>query len=365
MLLAIDGPVLLAVIPATGTVIEENTILKVAPRELLLRFDSAIDPNSLFTGGAAAIKFTRAVNDIRGDADDLTVTPGFIGIGNNSIDVIVRFTENLPDDLYQMTIVGAGPNPLKDISDKPFNNGQNLVRNFSLDLGAQVEAVVPQPITRDAQGKLQQAVNQIDVYFNVNDPLDVASAQNPLFYQLIRTAGTATPQDDLVFNPISVTYSQGTGKAVLTFNTSDLITVGTYRLRIGTSEPLALAPVTPSISGAPGSSFDTAATVGAGGNPFPAGLGTQTIQLSDSINSVSTPAGLIWPGSPLEPGERDPNIESHVSGGSNNGSIPVRDYNFQSNYGTVLNQPVFNLITETQKQRVREIFSYYSHFLGI
>ena len=43
--------------------------------------------------------------------------------------------------------------------------------SFQLDLGPQVVAVVPQPISRNAQGALTQARNQIQVYFNNDDLL--------------------------------------------------------------------------------------------------------------------------------------------------------------------------------------------------
>ncbi|MEX0679627.1 MAG: dockerin type I domain-containing protein [Pirellulales bacterium] len=370
VLLAIDGPVLLAVIPSTGIVVEQGTVLGEAPRQLLFRFDSAIDASSLVTNNVpTAIQFKRGGNHVLGDGNDVTVTPGFIGLGENSIDVIVRFDQNLPDDLYQMTVVGAGSNPLRDTAGLPFNAGENLDRTFSLDLGAQVVAVVPQPITRDTTThKLNQpATNKIEVYFNVNDPLDQNSAQNVSFYQLIRTGGTATTQDDNLpnhqpINPILVEYSQSTGKAILTFANGVLEMPGTYRLRIGTSEPLALPPTVLS-PGAAGTDFAHAASLGPGGNPFPADLGTQTIEVHDVIMSVSTE--VLFPGSPLEPGERDTDIEAHVFGGSNNGNIPVFSYNFKAEYGTVLGQPVFNLITPTQKERIREVLSYFSQYVGV
>lgn len=362
VLLAVDGPVLLAVIPSTGIVIEQGTQLTVAPRELLMRFDESIDPNSLFTGGVASIQFTRGGDHQLDNGNDVVVTPGYIGIGSNPFDVVVRFDENLPDDLYRMTVVGAGSNALKDTGGTAFNGGENLQREFTLELGAQVEAVVPQPITRGQDGKLTQAVNRIDVYFNVNDPLNQQSAQKPEFYQLFRTLGTASSQDDQVFNPTSVSYSASSGKAVLMFATNVLTTAGTYRLRIGTNEPRALAPMTLN-PGFAGTSFDTAAQLGTGGNPFQQTIGTQTVELTDIINNVPTP--VLFPGSPLEPGERDPVIEEHVMAGSNNGAIPVFYYNFQSEYGNVLGQPVFNLITEPQKQRVREVMSFYSYYLGV
>ncbi|REK17934.1 MAG: hypothetical protein DWQ37_05280 [Planctomycetota bacterium] len=379
ILLAIDGPRLLAAIPSTGTVIEQGTTLKVAPREILLRFDNEIDAASISN---STIQFRRSVDDIFGNGNDLVVTPGFVGIGERPNEVIVRFAENLPDDMYQMTLVGAGQNPLRDTDGLAFNAGTNLTRNFSLDLAPQVLAVVPQPIKR-VDGVLSRSPNLIEVYFNVNDPLQTNTAQNPQNYQLIRTQGTATPQDDVLINPTSVNYNAAQGRVQLTFGSGVLQTKGTYRLRIGTSEPLALEPSTPQIVYAdgftgPGTSFDTAAGLGASDNPFMADLGTQTITLSDTITSVrpsldpSNPSSptVVWPGSPLGPGERDALVDlftplqSHVNGGSNTGDIPVISYNFKSNYGSINGLPQFNLITEVQKERVREVFSYYAYYLG-
>ncbi len=99
-----------------------------------------------------------------------------------------------------------------------FQDGSNLTRDFRLNLAPQVVAIVPQPISRE-NGKLKQEVNQIEVYFNLNDPLNVASAQNTSNYQLIHTSDvdtanpTANTLDDVRFNPLSVTYDSNTGKA--------------------------------------------------------------------------------------------------------------------------------------------------------
>ncbi len=225
--------------------------------------------------------------------------------------------------------------------------------------------MVPQPITRGADGKLTQSKNTIEVYFNANDPLDTASATNVANYQLIRTGGangTSTPTDDVKINPLSVSYSPASGKAVLTFNTADLLVNGTYRLRVGNNEPLATS-FTTLTPGSAGTSFATAADLGTSANPFTSNTGTQTVSLSDTIGSV--PTSVIWPGSPLEPGERDPSIETHVMDGSNNGNIPVISYNFKSVYGQLFGVDQTNLITEAQKQRVREVFSYYAYYLGV
>ena len=44
-------------------------------------------------------------------ADDVTVTPGFLGLGDTSREVVMRFAANLPDDNYHITLVGSGVKP--------------------------------------------------------------------------------------------------------------------------------------------------------------------------------------------------------------------------------------------------------------
>ena len=80
---------------------------------------------------------------------------------------------------------------------------QNVTVDFRLDLGAQVVAVVPQPITANPNGTLSQQRNQIVVYFN-NDDLYRPDAENPALYQLIFTADTVRNTDDVTFLPVSV-----------------------------------------------------------------------------------------------------------------------------------------------------------------
>ena len=149
ILLAIDGPQLLAAIPQTGIVINQGTVLSQAPREILLRFSEPINPSTI----GASIHFVRSSDDVWGNGNDVTVLPGYIGIEDAPNEVIVRFAENLPDDAYRMTIDST----LQATDGDAFNGGQSLIRDFSLDLAPQVVAVVPQPVTRGADGKLSQA----------------------------------------------------------------------------------------------------------------------------------------------------------------------------------------------------------------
>ncbi|MFV1964695.1 MAG: S8 family serine peptidase, partial [Pirellulaceae bacterium] len=243
----------------------------VAPRELNIRFDEdqRIDATTL-----DAIRITRSGFDgIFGNSNDELITPGFIGVtaAPDENEVVVRFAETLPDDLYRVEIFGAGSTtPLKNLRNENFvptlNDGDGDSTKdsiqFELDLGTRVIAVVPQPVTRLDTGALSQARNQIEVYFNdddlfvENDDLGnptARSAENPNFYQLIFTADTVRNTDDIVVKPIDVAYDASNDRAVLTFarnldmlqdpNTGTVIGPGTFRLRIGNTEATPLAPL--------------------------------------------------------------------------------------------------------------------------
>ena len=210
-------------------------------------------------------------------ADDEIVQPGFVGIGDYPNEVVFRFAEPLPDDHYAINILGQGPTALRNVDGVAFHataltgndEGLDHTQFFELELGAQVVAVVPQPIVRVA-GVLEQQRDQIEVYFNDDDLLDDAtSAENPEFYQLIFTNDTVSNTDDVIFLPTSVDYSAADDKATLTF-ADDIFHLGgggAYRLRIGTD---AVQPPAPSLHSAgnfaplvqdPGSTFATAVDV--------------------------------------------------------------------------------------------------------
>ena len=248
-----------------------TNIRSVAPRQITLRFDEnqQLDPATL-----NGVRITRSGFDgVFGNANDQVITPGFISVGTspNENEIVVRFAENLPDDLYQIEIFGAGSAaPLRNLSNQAYiptltndNDGSSTkdTIRFELDLGPQVVAVVPQPVTRNSSGAIEQARNQIQVYFN-DDDLFVEdddlqrptqrSAENADFYQLIFTADTVRNTDDIIVKPQSVSYDAVANVATLTFSqpldmllhpdTGALIGPGTFRLRIGTDEAAPLPP---------------------------------------------------------------------------------------------------------------------------
>ncbi len=173
LLLSITSPELVLVIPQEGGFVDRNEVLNVAPRDLVLRFNegqefindtgpTVVDPNGWTTGGRGGIQVTRSVNGAWGDGDDEIVSVGWIGIGDRPNDVVLRFAESLPDDLYTVSIIGSdsytGPDgqavaPLRNVDLVKFRQGESVVDEhfeFELDLAPQVTAVVPQPVVVSA-----------------------------------------------------------------------------------------------------------------------------------------------------------------------------------------------------------------------
>lgn len=345
------SPTLIAVIPNEGSIINNGDTVTVAPRELTIRFD---DGQLIDAATLGSITVTRSNFDDVFNANDVAVNVGYVGIGEKANEVVIRFAENLPDDRYRVRI-DAG---LKNTEGDAFNNGNPTNVDFNLNLGAQVIAVVPQPVTRTGS-TLTQATNQIDVYFN-NDDLSPVAAQNKLFYELIRTNDTVTTLDDTLVNPLSVVYDNSTDKATLTFAAGVLETAGTFRLRIGNNDPLPLAPVdlTAKVTTDENSTYNKSTDLG---TIFTAPAGNQSVQLTAAIDPQ--PFELDFPGSQLEPGHRESLEESHLNAAAAPDAldgVKVQFYNFPAKIGAFP-----NVITEDQKQRFREIFSLYSAYSGI
>ncbi|WP_417734576.1 tandem-95 repeat protein [Rosistilla oblonga] len=341
-----------------------RNLLDDAPTELTLRFasDDAIDADTLAKG----IEITRSVNGIFGDGDDITITPGYLGLDETQRVVVARFSETLPDDSYRVRVFGFD-DASRDIEGvRTVSTSQNVggvlfepanvngfeidgvndnieTLYFELELGAQVVAVVPQPIGRDAVGNLIQRKDQIVVYFNDDDLSDLGAGVitsssdpatlanqprvvQPQYYQLILTNDTVSGNDDVVVQPTSISYDPSLDRAVLTFNefTDTLGTTGisdlaeipvlagiasgeaTFRLRVGSSDqvaskdhPIQPASVDPAVLRFTGNAADLNFT-----DPIVSGLqrdlmsvsltdGTSvTFEFTDSSTAISSPTNM-------------------------------------------------------------------------
>ncbi|NLX97861.1 MAG: matrixin family metalloprotease, partial [Rhodopirellula sp.] len=181
VLLAI-APNLLEVVPRVGeNLLDRNDtgIRYEAPRELTFVFndEQIIDSNTLAgiriirSGGDGQFEIENGAANLANTKADVLISSSanqayFVGIGDKSNEVIVRFAETLPDDLYRITVVGD--NTVTGIADNapPLRNtaaqgglayrydtflghGVDQSLDFELKLGPQVEAVVPQPVVRE------------------------------------------------------------------------------------------------------------------------------------------------------------------------------------------------------------------------
>ena len=365
------GPILAGITTNDGNVLSSTSELNEAPQELTFRFDEnqEIDVSTL-----DAIRVLRSNQDgLFGDGNDIVITPGYVGGGSLPNDVVLRFAETLPDDIYRVEIDGSSASPLRNVQGEAFNDGADFAVQFNIDLGALIQAVVPQPMSRNPfTGQLMQARNQIQVYFN-NDDLDPVLAVNPDFYQLIFTGhgNSFDPQQDTATNiddgapvkPSSVNYDNLNDVATLTFDVGDLseLGIGTYRLRIGTSETTPMPPTTLAINGDPGSSFASAWDV-------TTDLGIQGQVFQSSIEAQAYP--LQFPGSNDDPGHRhvSSQLDLHVPNDSGDqfDGISTISYNFKDVYGQdPQGADLSNAITERQKTRTREIMELYGHYLGV
>ncbi|MEM9828370.1 MAG: peptidase, partial [Planctomycetota bacterium] len=179
------GPQLIGIQPNQGELIEDGTVRDTAPRLLTFRFDEGqqIDPETF-----DAIQIVRAGGDGQFDprgtvgTNDIDIVPALVTQGEGGPnEVVVRFADALPDDDYQIRInafddPAAGVVALRNTDGEVFvsrsENSRTQIVNFDLQLGALIEAVVPQPVIRQADGTLTQNRNEIVVYFN-EDPLFV------------------------------------------------------------------------------------------------------------------------------------------------------------------------------------------------
>ncbi len=322
-------------------------------------------------------------------ANDIVVQPGYVGLGNSPNEVVFRFAETLPDDTYQIDIFGSGPLALTNVDGEAFNDGVDLGRQFRINLGPQVLAVVPEPVRRQNNGALNPDIGVIDVHFN--EVLDRATAENPSFYQLIYTRDTITPGDDVIVNPTSVSYDQATNVVKLTFAGSLArlpnpsgggFLTGAARLRIGNAQINPPAPSSVSVMTEPGDSFGHA--FGLGDLTAVDSSGTKAVRLQSEIQNT-TEFGLNFPGGPNAPGIRqirpeDPSrlnrpvpLDFFRQGTDALNGITTIQYEFPSTFrgddptstGVDNSRTYFNLMSEQQKERIREVLSLFSEYLGV
>jgi hypothetical protein len=381
--------------PSTGG---QTAVLHTSPSELDLFFNqgTVIDPTTL-----SGIQVVGAGLDGKlNDADDVTIHPGYVGIGTTPNEVVLRFAQTLSDGLYQLTLLGSGPNALTDSSSPPdlFNSGNpaqpNLPVPFSVAAGPQVTSVVPEPIVyNSATGQLQQNTSEIDVYFNeAIQPLSQSVNQlDPRLFQLIVTNGTASTVNQGEFNPVSASFDPSTNKATLLFAAPlDALAGGSgaLRLRIGDNQQVVSSftngqqvntqPLTTVIP-EPGSTFGSPSQPTL--QPYSVNLeSTQQMQhqiIDTVLGATSVNPDVAVLGGNTGVGVRNDQVQQHVdysesplgqgafAASPTPGSVPTYTYNFPSVYGGTAISPLHNVITNQQEDLARQIFQLWSTYLGV
>ncbi|HBE67622.1 MAG TPA: hypothetical protein DDW52_05675, partial [Planctomycetaceae bacterium] len=338
---------------------------------------------------------------------DVEIIPAYVGLGDSDREVIMRFGEPLPDDRYRIEILGTGIRTLRNVNGEAFDCGISRSVAFELNLGAQVESVVPQPVSRDPNtGALTwNRASEIDVYLSDDEMIDLRSIQSvnglslqqltnergtlylqnsdtivffggsgqagvldPSFYQLISTQGTLDTSDDAAPElPTRIRYYPE-GKRVSLRFARDLDQYATgggeVRLRIGTNEAQPVAPAMVDANTTdPEDTFAGARDLSADWTP---GAGGSQSVIIDSKIENETPFLLDFPGGSDEPGNRQIRMQDNLRLGADAvDGTSVVFYNFQGQLGVLNGSTLLNAITETQKERVREVMSLYEQYLGV
>lgn len=370
------GPRLISVNPNADEILSpsQSNLLSVRPTELTFRFGgtSDIDASTL-----DAIRITRAGGDGQfGDANDVVVTPGYIGFTETNRVVVTRFADALPDDFYRIDVLASDDPALGTVGLRDVNgdllqpsdpNASQETMFFELELGARVTAVVPQPVVGTGPGRTQ-LTQQVHVYFDDPDLFNGpngpdASLTDPAMYKLIRTGSTISPGDDAISLPNTVTVNAALNRVELDFG-ADLHTLpgtGIFRLRIGTDESVTPALQTETPAGEVGSIAASAHD-----------LGTLTGNMAKLVQGqaiVGAGLPMDYPGANNEEGHRQIQDEDHLAvPPDQEAGIAQRTYTVRNGLEYGLNtagQPVFSSINPEQQQRVREIFDFYGELMGI
>lgn len=175
-LLAVE---LLEVVPNVGDPIQDGTTRTVAPRELTFRFShgEVVDPSTVRSITVSRSGFDGSF----GEPNDVLIPAGFLGVGQAPNEVILRFAESLPDDAYRIHIDGS-----LTFTSGRFRNGNDQAIDFQLELGAQIVAVVPQPVLR------QQVLEVLNVNrLRDGDRLTVHDGSLPLTFEFNSGGGVS------------------------------------------------------------------------------------------------------------------------------------------------------------------------------
>ena len=375
------GPQLLAIRPDKTDLLEDGIVLRSTPSEFNLYFagganldESTITPET--------VKLIRAGEDGElGTGDDIEVQLGYVGLvqpgdtdPENLQQIVLRPASSashnptdpsfaFPDDLYEIQIVGSGAVRLENLFSEPFNEGVDFSTTFQLDRGAQVVAVVPQPIVRsnttptNPEGTLSQQRDVVEVYFD-NQTLDLNDAEDVTLYRLIDLDDLAAPP----LPPNTAVYDLAANMVTLTFPAD--LAEGNYRLDLGEE----FIPTGPVVIGDGADDDNSSIDVPGAESTNLGALTVDGIRVTSRLTAQDVPIPP-YVGSQDEPGHRQIQREAHIGAFGTDLTTPsdirVIGYHFPLTLGTDSNGTSYpNLITETQKDIVRKIMDVYAAVSG-
>jgi len=253
------GPQLFAIRPDQGPLLQPGDVLHEAPREFNLLFKGGADIDESTINGN--VRLVRSGHDGSfGEGNEVVVELGYVGLSEpppdpsnplaagvtvNRSHIVLRPASSavhnpnrpqaaLPNDLYRIEVIGAGFAPLSNNASpaEPFNDGENLFFEFELDLGAQIIAVAPQPVSRATQqiaitGGAPTGTFTLRFAGQTTNPLNVATVTAADIRNTLIADITAIGQDDVQVTgagagPFDVTFrGQFAGEQVATIVVDD------------------------------------------------------------------------------------------------------------------------------------------------
>jgi hypothetical protein len=124
---------------------------------------AALVTASVLLGNPASVISAAAPTTLETGGADEIIVPGYLGLGETSSELIVRFAETLPDDVYRLEVfakdyVNLDIQALRNTAGTPLTplhaGDDRDTIDFTLNLAPQIISVVPQPVTRRIQVRL-------------------------------------------------------------------------------------------------------------------------------------------------------------------------------------------------------------------
>lgn len=136
-------------------VVNENVAAATTAQDLIDAINNDVDAGALVVAAVPVGVSTTEISTVvdgtllrLSGADDL-LTPGYLDLADSANEAVYRFNQPLANDVYQIQISGTGHTRLRNTDGESFESYQDRFQSFGVNLGGQVNAVVPQPVLRE------------------------------------------------------------------------------------------------------------------------------------------------------------------------------------------------------------------------